>query len=150
MRNLKKYIVKGKNEREILEKTSSVLGVEKEQLEYEVLGIKKGIFGKIKEVELKIWCKNIIADSNFVEKDKENFEEDAVNKSKRELKTEDFFEVFIEKKGIYGKIEKGTEIKKEEFNKYLLEMFLYLEKREIKGVDKEKVRDILLKVLLKV
>lgn len=145
MRNLKKYIVKGKNEREILEKTSSVLGVEKEQLEYEVLGIKKGIFGKIKEVELKIWCKNIIADSNFVEKDKENFEEDAVNKSKRELKTEDFFEVFIEKKGIYGKIEKGTEIKKEEFNKYLLEMFLYLEKREIKGVDKEKVRDILLK-----
>jgi uncharacterized protein len=135
---MKKYIVKGKSEKEIVEKTSSVLGVEIERLRYEVLNVKKGFLGKINEIEMKIWVE--------VEEEalKMDIKEKLIEVEEKERSVTDYFKIEINKKGIFGMILEEAELKEEEFNKNLLEMFFYLEKREIKNIDKESVRTILL------
>lgn len=139
---MKKYIVKGKSEKEIVEKTSSVLGVNPEKLKYEILNVKKGFFGKINEVEMKIWVESMeeyeITKKEIIESETEEKEEN------KRVAVTDYFNLEINKKGVFGKILNGVEIKEEEFNKMLLEIFFYLEKREVKNINKEAVRAIML------
>ncbi len=140
---MKKYIVKGKSEKEIVEKTSSVLGVDAERLKYEILSVKKGFFGKIKEIEMKIWTED---SEEVIELKKENSEEKIeAQYIEKEKSISDYFKIEINKSGVFGVIVKGDELREEEFNKILLEMFFYLEKRGIKDVNREAVRNMLLR-----
>lgn len=119
---MKKYLVKGSNIAELISKTASTLKASPLDIKYEILKSTKNIFGKIKEVELKVWVEssseekidennNIEVNSTVEEKEikKDIFNEIDNNTVEEEIKEENF-EIQILKGGIYLKVKKDMEI----------------------------------------
>jgi predicted RNA-binding protein Jag len=73
---LKKYIIKGTNEEEIIKKVANHFNVPIDFVKYEIVNREKTFFGKTKELTLKIWIEKTVIDvdeveSIIVEKEKE-------------------------------------------------------------------------------
>ncbi|MGM0508632.1 MAG: DUF342 domain-containing protein, partial [Fusobacteriota bacterium] len=112
---MKKYLVKGKDVDSVLTKVSKHLKTSKENIRYEKISEEANIFGKTKQVELKVWVDSKIVkkDENKTKKSK-NKDENKVgsndNNKNNKLKSEDKmekekhpknFEIDIRKDGIF-------------------------------------------------
>lgn len=95
---MKKYLVKGKSVIELLEKVAKHFKVEKDELDYEIIKEDKNFFGKIKEVEMRVWVsekKDIkVKENNEVENNKEE-----------RIEALKYYEIKILKSGVYLKVE---------------------------------------------
>jgi uncharacterized protein len=137
---VKKYLVKGSSIEELINKSAKTLKVSPSDIKYEVLNMTKGMFGKIKEVELKIWIElppKVICDENMencIVDEKYDFEKDILEEE--ENKEEECFEIQILKSGIYLMVKKESETSKEKEN-YIFQEVL---KREIKNPVSEEIK----------
>lgn len=142
---MKKYLVKGNNIEELINKSAVTLKVSPSDIKYEVLKMTKGLLGKIKEVELKVWVESplppkVICDDNMehcVLNEKYDFEKDILQKE--EKKEEECFEIQILKSGIYLIIKNDCELSKDKEN-YIFQEIL---KREIKNPISEEIKKAL-------
>ncbi|BDU50232.1 DUF342 domain-containing protein [Haliovirga abyssi] len=128
---MKKYLVKGNNKGEVLEKVSKHFKTKIENVKYEILNEKKGLFGKVKEIEMRVWVEELEEKAsnkkNAVKKDK--------NKEKKSEEPNKFFEIKILKSGIYLNV-------KSEFLEYGLDQSVLMDElamREIKNPDVESI-----------
>lgn len=142
---MKKYLVKGSSIEELIKKSAITLKVSPSDVKYEVLNITKGMLGKIKEVELKIWVEippKIVCDDNMENckiPDKSDFEKDILSEEEVEEekeKEEECFEIQILKSGIYLMVKESFDMSKEK-EKYIFQEIL---KREIKNPISEEIK----------
>jgi len=133
---LKKYVIKGKNENEILKKVAAHFNVPIDFVKYELVTKDKSFLGKTKEVTLKVWIEkdNLMANAKVEEK---NHTKSKI-KEKRENHSDDF-EFDIRKNGIFLTV--ALEVKADEESERSLKRIL--KKREIKNPNDEKVKEAL-------
>ena len=111
---MKKYLVRGDNLDELIENAASSLKTDRKFIKYEVIKHIKNIFGKTKEIELKLWVE--IPVCNIENKDSEECKilEEVRNKenNKEDEETEEYFLVKILKSGIYLMLKPNIDVEK--------------------------------------
>ncbi|MGM0507843.1 MAG: DUF342 domain-containing protein [Fusobacteriota bacterium] len=117
---MKKYRAKGKNIKELLPKVAEKLGVEVEDLDYEIK-TKKKKFGLITtEIEIVVWLKEDIKSSDDKTKQDENSKKVELKKSVDNFKKkDDLIETFKEDGELYVILKEG-EIEYTEFLDYVV------------------------------
>lgn len=114
---MKKYLIRGENKEELLESAALSLKVESKDIKYEIIKHTKNIFGKTKEIELKVWVEKpeVICDENMnnckiiIPQDSA---EEKVEVDEEKMKEDDFFEVEVLKSGIYLMLKKEVDVSK--------------------------------------
>ncbi len=114
---MKKYLIRGDNIEELIENAALSLKVEVKEIKYEIIKHTKNIFGKTKEIELKVWVEKpeLICDDNMTNckvytPEKESEEKVEIDEEK--MKEDDFFEVEVLKSGIYLMLKKEVDVTK--------------------------------------
>lgn len=130
---MKKYVIKGKSEKEIIEKVANHFNVPVDFVKYEVLTKDKTFLGKLKEITVKVWIdKNEIQLNENISENKKEIKEE-----KNEIEENDeLFYFNILKNGIFLMVNK--ELESNSSNERLL--MKEIKKREIKEPDLENVK----------
>ncbi|NLK62422.1 MAG: DUF342 domain-containing protein [Fusobacteria bacterium] len=134
---MKKYIIKGTNEEEIIKKVANHFNVPIDFVKYEIVNREKTFFGKTKELTLKIWIEKTVIDVDEVESIIVEKEKEVEIKEKIEKKEK--FNIEILKSGIFITIQENFESNSSNERLIIKE----LERREIKDPNLENVKKAL-------
>ena len=92
---VKKYKVKGKNLKNILQKIAVKFEVEEKEIAFDVVKEEKSIMGKVKEVEIQFWIKS------------KNSDKKTTVKKEVDDKIFDYIDITVDPEGVFLKVKKS-------------------------------------------
>lgn len=131
---MKKYVIKGKDEKEILKKVSAHFNVPITCVKYEIVSKDKSFLGKVKEITMKVWLEKEEKVSKI--NPNVNFGDISIKSNKKINDCSEKFKFEILKNGIFLTVSKDVETNSDIENELMKEIM----RREIKKPKDEKIK----------